>query len=668
MRIKIWGTRGSAPVSGPRYSQYGGDTSCIEVRTDAGAVILLDAGTGLAAFDRARPAGDGEAPGTAPVICLSHAHLDHIQGLPFYAPLYSGRTVLYAPEGTKEQLGRLFDGVFLPMGRDSLAGLEVREVAPGARFAVGDAVVETMAANHPGGSLAYRITADGRTFVYSGDHEIPQGEDPEAQRLNAALLDFMAGSDVVLVDGHFSAADHALHKGWGHSHPGQWAEALRERGVGKIVFGHFNPAYSDEQIDSLLRDVRRDFPDMDLAAAAAGCVITPQGMTAQQDGAGCGICAFFSKTAPLSDTHAVLETLLTEARRLGRADAGTVYLVEDGELAFSAAQNDTLFPASAANKFFYMNARIPVDRSSIAGYVAATGASLNIADVYALPPGCEYGFKADFDRKSGYRTGSVLAVPLLNARGAVTGVLQLINSQDGGKVVPFTAAMEKTISGLAAMATVPLERSFLLTAMILRMLKTSALRDPSETAGHVYRVGGMAAELYHRWAEAHGVEPEELLSTKGVLRLAAMLHDVGKVGIPDAVLKKPGRLDDAERAIMQGHAAKGASLFDGGSDGIDRMARDIALHHHAKWDGSGYTGDEAIPSPSGADIPLWARITAIADVYDALVSRRCYKDAWDSDKALEILQKDAGTHFDPELVKYFLEIRETIEAVVRRYA
>lgn len=668
MEIKIWGTRGSTPVSGPAYSRYGGDTSCIEVRTDGGTVLILDAGTGLGALDRARRAGKGGDPDTPPVICLSHSHLDHIQGLPFYSPLYSGTTALYGPAGTKAQLRRLFDGVFVPMGHDELTGLEVQEVAPGAAFSVGDALVETMAAHHPGRSLAWKVTADGRTFVYSGDHEIPLGEDPEAERITAALLDFMAGSDVALVDGHFTTEDHARHRGWGHSHPAQWADALRGRGIGKILFGHFNPAYTDEDIDKLLRDVRRDFPDMDLSAAAAGCVITPEKVSAPPSGGECGICAFFSKTSALSDTHAVLETLLTEARRLGRADAGTVYLVEGGELAFSAAQNDTLFPASAANKFFYMNARIPVDRSSIAGYVAATSTSLNIADVYALPPGCEYGFKADFDRQSGYRTGSVLAVPLLNAKGAVTGVLQLINSQDNGEVMPFTARMEKTISSLASMATVPLERSFLLTAMILRMLKTSALRDPSETAGHVHRVGGMAAELYHRWAEAHGVEPEDLLATKGILRLAAMLHDVGKVGIPDAVLKKPGRLDDEERAIMQAHAAKGASLFDGGSDGIDRMARDIALHHHARWDGGGYTGDASIPSPAGEDIPLWARITAIADVYDALVSRRCYKEAWDSDKAFEILQKDAGTHFDPELVNYFLEVRDTVEAIVQRYA
>ncbi len=482
------------------------------------------------------------------------------------------------------------------------------------------------------------------------------------------MLDFMAGADAVLVDGHFSAEEHLRHEGWGHSHLEQWIESLRGKGVGKIIFGHFSPAYDDEKVDALLQAARKRYPGIDISAAWQGRMIA-QGETGESApfGGECRICAFFKRTVSLSDTHAVLEALLTEARKLGKADAGTVYLVQDGELAFSAAQNDTLFPASAANKFFYMNSRIPISKSSIAGYVAATGISLNLADVYELPEGSEYGFNAAFDRQSGYRTKSVLAVPLLDAKGEVAGVLQLINSLENGEAVPFTAGMEKAISSLAAMATVPLVRSFLLTSMIMRMLQTSALRDPSETAGHVWRVRGMAAELYHRWAEAHGVEPEDFLATKGILRLAAMLHDVGKVGIPDAVLKKPGRLDDEERAIMERHAAMGASLFRDGSDGIDRMAADIALHHHAKWNGKGYTGDEAIPTPAGEDIPLWARITAIADVYDALVSRRCYKEAWDSGKALEILQKDAGTHFDPELVGFFIGIHDTIDAVMNRY-
>ena len=661
MEIKIGGTRGSRPVSGSRFNRYGGETSCIELRSKSGQGIILDAGTGLNSMENTNE-DDRET-----VILLTHSHLDHIQGLPFYPRLYSGKTIIYGPNGITAQIERLFDGTFHPISINQLDGLEIQEIEACSRFSVRDFLIETMPTNHPGGAIAYKITADNSVFVYGGDHEIPLNVDPVGDRLTSELAEFMSAADIALVDAHFSESDHKERKGWGHSHPEQWAEVLKDRNIGQIIFGHFNPDYTDDDIDRLMYNVKQAYPELNLYAAYAGCLIQPGKIIFQPETETCAICEFFKKTASLSDTHAVLNCILSEARKIGHAEAGTIYLVENGELVFSAAQNDKLFPDSAANKFFYMNSRVPINKASIAGYVAATGSILNIADVYELPEDSEYGFNRDFDKKSGYRTKSVLTVPLLNGRGEITGVLQLINSMKNGQVTSFTRGMEKIILNLAAMATVPLERSFMLTNMILRMLQTSALRDPSETAGHVYRVGGMAAELYHRWAQAHNVDPENLLATKGILRLAAMLHDVGKVGIPDAVLKKPGKLTDEERAFMQKHSALGATLFKNTTEGIDHMARDIALYHHVKWDGGGYTGDDSIPAPSGSEIPLWARITAIADVYDAMVSRRCYKEAWDSGNALEILKKDAGTHFDPELVELFTEIQDTVEAIIRRY-
>lgn len=648
MFVKVWGTRGSRPAT--ENSFYGTDTACIEVCADDGSCILLDAGSGLAAFEKANP-------GARPPIFLSHLHLDHIQGLPFYGGTYDKSQVIYTPD---DRLDALFDGILSPVRIEGVAA-RIHRLEPVASFQVGSILVETLPANHPGGCLAWKITADGWSLAYSGDHEMPL----DKSAWSPLLPDFMAGADVVLADAHFSKKDHEAHPGWGHSHMEQWAEALAGKNVGKIIFCHLNPAYSDAEIQSLLEESRRLHPDLNLAAVYSGCVIDSQGLRRQTPDS-CPACSFFKRTASLYDTHTVLNTLLTEARTLCKADAGTIYLVENNELSFAASQNDTLFPKSAANKFSYMNSRIPVSKASIAGYVAATGAFLNIPDVYELRD-TEYGFNRSFDQANGYRTGSMLAVPLVNGKNKIIGVLQLINARGENGFIPFAPQMARTITELAAMATIPLERAFLITDMILRMLKTSSLRDPTETAGHVYRVGSICAELYHRWAEAHHVEPEELLAIKSQLRLAAMLHDVGKVGIPDAILKKPGKLDDEERAKMQAHAALGAGLFRDGTGAIDHMARDISLHHHAKWDGTGYTGDAAIKSPAGNDIPLWARITAIADVYDALVSPRCYKKAWEPEKALEVLHKDAGSHFDPELVEYFSQIMDTVNVIMERY-
>lgn len=670
MIVKVWGSRGSTPVSGPQYMTYGYNTACLELRSDSGQVILLDAGTGLGAY--ARDAKNSQ--NTKPVILLSHLHMDHIQGLPYYAPLYNGTLSIYGPKPDADLslangLSRIFDGVLLPVRFKDLKDLDLHEIKAGDKFQIGDFEIESIAANHPGGSVAMRITADAWTLVYTGDHEIPLANaTPQVQAINSALLDFMANAELAIVDAHFTQRDHADHQGWGHSHFEQWPEALAARGVKNILFTHFHPEYSDTAIEEAISAIKTKYPQQNILAAYPGLVFDPQNKTHTPTKYGdCPICAFLQQAASLSDTHSVIDALLTEGRRMGLADAGTVYLIENNELVFAAAQNDTLFPKSAANKMAYINARMPINKSSIAGFVASTGTTLNIPDAYNLPENSEFSFNPYFDLANKYRTNSILCVPLINSKKKIIGVLQLINSQPAGVVAPFSQYMEEIISRLAVMATIPLERSLMITSIILRMLQTSALRDPRETAAHVYRVGSIAAELYHHWAEHRDIDPEELLATKSRLRLAAMLHDVGKVGIPDSILKKPGRLDAEERNIMQRHAALGASLFADSLSNIDAMAKNIALHHHAKWDGSGYTGNESIPSPSGDAIPLEARITAIADVYDALVSKRSYKDAWDANKALEVLNKDAGTHFDPELVRCFGEIQDTIAAIMDRY-
>ena len=673
MRIHLFGTRGSEPVSGKPFERHGGNTSCVAVELASGRHILLDGGTGLRAFARAM--GHSQ-PALPPVLFFSHYHRDHVDGLPYFAPFFRKDRPLslygptFAPNSDlTHALQTLFDGLLFPLPVQELPQHEIHEFTPGDSLTIDGARIETCPTNHPGGCVAFRITADGWTFAYTGDHEIPlAGVDTASTR----LADFLAGADVVLADSAYSAADHALREGWGHSHFEQWPLLLEGKKVRHIVFSHFDADYDDATVDTLLGNARAACAHVPttLHSGQQGMVLTqdgPEGATNGVYDAACEICDFFQRVASFSDTHTVLGAILQKARELGAADAGTIYLEENGELTFASAQNDTLFPGSAANKFFYLNSRLPLNTSSIAGYVATTGATLNIPDVYELAGDLPFSFNKSFDQSSGYRTQSMLVLPLVNSKGDIKGVLQLINATKNGRVVPFTAEMEQSIGRLGRMATIPLERAFMTTDMIMRMLHTSALRDPKETAAHVWRVGCMAAELYQHWATAHNVEPEEMLATKGQLRLAAMLHDVGKVAIPDAVLKKPGRLDDAERAIMEEHAAQGASLFRGSSHDIDKMAHDIALHHHAKWNGSGYTGSADIPSPAGQDIPLFARITAIADVYDALVSRRCYKDAWDPSQALDILHGDAGKHFDPELVDIFTGIQDVIQAIFEYY-
>ena len=143
---------------------------------------------------------------------------------------------------------------------------------------------------------------------------------------------------------------------------------------------------------------------------------------------------------------------------------------------------------------------------------------------------------------------------------------------------------------------------------------------------------------------------------------AAPMHDVGKIGIPDAVLQKPGPLDDREWEIMKRHPLIGAEIIGQHQSGLLSMAQRIAVAHHEKWDGSGYPNGVA-----GEDIPIEARIIAIADVFDALTSVRPYKEAWSVEKAVEHLRAQAGKHFDPRLIELFIEELPAIVEVRGRF-
>jgi len=163
--------------------------------------------------------------------------------------------------------------------------------------------------------------------------------------------------------------------------------------------------------------------------------------------------------------------------------------------------------------------------------------------------------------------------------------------------------------------------------------------------------------------------------------MVAMLHDVGKVGISDIILKKPGPFDDDERTIMETHTIQGARLFRDNQSEFDDIAAEVALTHHEHWDGNGYPGyvELDIENPEklyaqirknprkGEEIPLFGRIVAVADVFDALLSRRVYKKAWTEDDVLGEIRKSAGTQFDPDLVDIFFEVMPQLMQVRKRY-
>jgi len=380
----------------------------------------------------------------------------------------------------------------------------------------------------------------------------------------------------------------------------------------------------------------------------------------------------------IRDLATLLDSILLETRSLASADAGSIFLVEGGRLKFSYVQNDTLFRNDfLASKYIYSNSEVAIDQTSLAGYVASTGESIVVGNAYALEGDVPYSFNPYFDEISSYRTKSMLIVPLRTSKNDLVGVLELINRLGpDGSVLPFTEKQRSIVAQFAFYAGVAIERAILLREVVYKMVRMMAMRDPEETQPHVNRVGSYSVEIYKRWGVAHDVPKAEVDAFKDILQMSAMLHDIGKIGIPDAILRKPGPLDEAERETMKLHVLLGACYFEDPHSEWDTLAREISLNHHEKWDGSGYPGAVAdltldrlpgLPGKKGREIPLSARIVAVADVYDALSSKRAYKDAWEEDRVLHHMREETGRHFDPEIVGIFFEIYDVIKAIRQKW-
>jgi putative two-component system response regulator len=170
----------------------------------------------------------------------------------------------------------------------------------------------------------------------------------------------------------------------------------------------------------------------------------------------------------------------------------------------------------------------------------------------------------------------------------------------------------------------------------------------------VVRVGTYAAAIYREWAERRGVPALTVARWGQLLRRAAMQHDIGKAAVPPEILNKRGRLNDQEQRVMQTHCARGARLCAAQRTPWAQLGAEVALHHHQRWDGSGYPRQfGTAASMHGTQIPLSARIVGLADVYDALRTPRTYKSAWRETAVVAYLQAEAGTLFDPEVVAAF---------------
>ena len=211
-----------------------------------------------------------------------------------------------------------------------------------------------------------------------------------------------------------------------------------------------------------------------------------------------------------------------------------------------------------------------------------------------------------------------------------------------------------TVSLTTGQLTVALERLKEASLEIIWRLTAASEHRDNETGEHIKRMSRYAAAIARQMGLKH--------KTVETLLYAAPLHDIGKIGIPDNILLKPGKLDETEMAIMQSQTTIGAEILAGSKIDLVRMGRVIALTHHEKWDGSGYP-----QGLKGPKIPLVGRIVALADVFDALTSRRPYKKAYSLEASMRIILDSRGGHFDPRGVDAFLTIEDTIRHIMTRH-
>lgn len=252
---------------------------------------------------------------------------------------------------------------------------------------------------------------------------------------------------------------------------------------------------------------------------------------------------------------------------------------------------------------------------------------------------------------------SALCVPLV-ARSQVIGALYAATS---GISAAFTKGHLELLTLVAGPTASAVQSALLVRELsdtnrdLLRRLAICARFNDDDTGYHIQRVGDYAAAL----AEALG-QPDGYCA---LLRAAAPMHDIGKIGIPQSILQKPGKLTREEFDAMKQHTLIGEQILSGSRAPLIQLAAELAGTHHEKFDGSGYPRGLA-----GDKIPLSGRIVAVADVFDALVTQRCYKPAFELDKAYAILREGAGQHFDPRVVAKFFQILEQILAIRARYA
>lgn len=361
------------------------------------------------------------------------------------------------------------------------------------------------------------------------------------------------------------------------------------------------------------------------------------------------ILEYAAKIANERSLDNVLMLMADMGKQIVISDRCTVWLLDDqrGELWSKVAHG-------------VKELRIPLG-AGLAGHSVSTGEPIFIDDAYTnvefrdvLASGA-----LRTDKQTGYRTKALMVIPFRNNEGDVIGCYQAVNKMTDSEV--FSDRDLRNLSLAASYSGKSIESAMLSQEIeetqreiIFTMGEIGESRS-KETGNHVKRV----AEYSFILALGLGIPQPEA----EILKMASPMHDIGKVAIPDSVLKKPGKLTEEEFDIMKTHTEIGYNLLKNSKRRILKTAAVVAEQHHEKWNGKGYPR-----GLKGEEIHIHGRITAIADVFDALASDRVYKKAWELDRILNLFKEERGQHFDPAVVDTFFEHLPAILKVRDEYA
>ena len=349
------------------------------------------------------------------------------------------------------------------------------------------------------------------------------------------------------------------------------------------------------------------------------------------------VFTYLAEVSSLTDYDEILVVLAKMGRSLTSADRCSIWVVSEDK--------KTLWTKVAQE---VGRLEIPAD-SGIVGAAIENGQREIIPDAYF-----DERFNRHIDEETGYRTKSMMVIPMYDYDENIIGAIQVVNHHGENSIfeardlerltLASTYAAETLVSAKLAIEITETQKEVVFT------MGSIAESRSKETGNHVKRV----AEYSKILALAYGMDEEEA----ELLKQASPMHDIGKVAIPDSILNKPGRFDENERFIMNTHAELGHKMIKDSKRPLLQAASIVAYEHHEKFNGTGYPR-----KLKGENIHIYGRITALADVFDALGSDRVYKKAWSDERIFKLLHEERGEHFDPKLIDLFFENLDEIKAV-----